>query len=65
MQQTLAILTFDTPGRGLAEVTDDIARWLRETGIERGLLTLFCQHTSASLVITENASPAVQRDLLR
>lgn len=65
MHQTLAILTFDTPGRGLSEITPDIASWLRETDISVGVLTLFCQHTSASLLISENASAAVQRDLLR
>jgi secondary thiamine-phosphate synthase enzyme len=65
MHQTLAILTFDTHGRGLHEITEDVTRWLRETDIRVGVLTLFCQHTSASLLVTENASPAVQRDLLR
>jgi secondary thiamine-phosphate synthase enzyme len=65
MHQTLAILTFDTHGRGLHEITEDVTRWLRETDIRVGVLTLFCQHTSAGLIVTENASPAVQRDLLR
>ena len=65
MHQALAILTFDTLGRGLVEITEDVTSWLRETDIRVGQLTLFCQHTSASLVVTENASPAVQRDLLR
>ena len=65
MPQALAILTFDTPGRGLTEITEDIARWLRESDIRVGVLTLFCQHTSASLLVTENASSAVHRDLVR
>jgi secondary thiamine-phosphate synthase enzyme len=65
MQQTQAILTFDTPGTGLQEITGQIDEWLAQGGIHAGLLTLFCQHTSASLLITENASAAVQRDLLR
>jgi len=65
MQQTLAILTFDTEGTGLYEITEDITRWLRETQVRVGILTVFCQHTSAGLLITENASPAVPRDLLR
>lgn len=65
MQQTQTILTFATRGTGLYEITDEIARWVGEAGTGSGLLTLFCQHTSASLLITENASPAVQRDLLR
>jgi secondary thiamine-phosphate synthase enzyme len=65
MHQSLAILTFDTAGPGLYEIGDDVTRWIRETDIRVGLLTLFCQHTSASLLITENASPAVHRDMLR
>jgi secondary thiamine-phosphate synthase enzyme len=65
MHQTLAILTFDTDGAGLTEVTEDVTRWLRETQVRVGILTLFCQHTSASLLVTENASPAVRRDLVR
>src|SRR3954466_2297789 len=65
MHQTLAILTFDTPGRGLLEITGEVTRWLRQTDIRAGLLTLFCRHTSASLLISENASPEVQRDLMR
>jgi len=65
MHQTVATLTFDTPGRGLHEITDDIADWLASAEIRTGLLTVFCQHTSASLLINENAAPAVKRDLLR
>ena len=65
MQQALETLTFRTDGTGLHEITGAIADWLRGTGIATGVLTLFCQHTSAGLLITENASPAVPRDLLR
>jgi secondary thiamine-phosphate synthase enzyme len=65
MRQTLALLSFETPGRGMVEITPDIQSWVRQTGARLGTLTLFCQHTSASLLITENASPAVQRDLIR
>lgn len=65
MQQALDTLTFRTDGTGLQEITDEVAEWLRGTGIATGVLTLFCQHTSAGLLITENASPAVPRDLLR
>ena len=65
MQQTIAILTFQTEGVGLHEITDDITSWLRESQIRVGLLTLFIQHTSAGLLVTENAAPAVRRDLLR
>ena len=65
MDQALETLTIRTAGAGLYEVTDEVATWLRGTGITTGLLTLFCRHTSAGLLITENASPAVRRDLLR
>lgn len=65
MQQALETLTFRTGGIGLHEITHEVADWLRGTGIGTGVLTLFCQHTSAGLLITENASPAVPRDLLR
>jgi secondary thiamine-phosphate synthase enzyme len=65
MQQTLSILTFQTGGVGLYEVTDEIGEWIAGTGIARGILTLFCQHTSAGLLIAENASSAVHRDLVR
>ena len=65
MQQRQTILTVRTRGVGLYELTDEIEAWLRESGIAQGLLTLFCRHTSAGLLITENASPAVHRDMLR
>ena len=65
MQQTIAILTFETGGTGLHEITEEVTSWLRESPIQVGILTLFCQHTSAGLVVTENAAPAVRRDLLR
>ena len=48
---------------GLHEFTSEITAWLETTGILDGLLTLFCRHTSASLVIQENAAPAARRDL--
>ena len=65
MQQTIAILTFENDGAGLHEITEDVTSWLRESQIRVGILTLFCQHTSASLMINENAAPAVRRDLMR
>jgi secondary thiamine-phosphate synthase enzyme len=64
MRQSLATLTFGTPGRGLIEITREVAEWIASTGIETGLATLHCKHTSASLLICENASPAVRRDLV-
>jgi secondary thiamine-phosphate synthase enzyme len=48
---------------GLLEFTPEVSRWLLSTEIETGLLTLFCRHTSASLLIQENAASAVTRDL--
>ena len=65
MHQALETLVFRTGGTGLHEITGEVADWLRGTGIVSGVLTLFCQHTSAGLLITENASPTVPRDLLR
>jgi secondary thiamine-phosphate synthase enzyme len=65
MRQTLATLTFATDGQGFREITDDVNHWLESTDMRIGQVTLFCRHTSASLTITENASPAVRRDLLR
>src|SRR5690349_23773081 len=52
-----------TKGKGLYEITGDIARWLEGTGVREGLLTVFVQHTSASLTIQENADPDVRHDL--
>ena len=48
---------------GLHEFTSEVAAWLRSTGIDEGLLTLFCRQTSASLLVQENAAPAARRDL--
>jgi secondary thiamine-phosphate synthase enzyme len=58
-------LAFDTPGPGLTEITGEVADWLASTGVGTGLLTAFCRHTSASLLINENAAPAVRGDMLR
>ena len=57
------ILTIATRGQGLYEFTGEVAGFLRESGMQEGLLTLFVRHTSCSLLIQENADPAVQRDL--
>ncbi len=62
MRQASGALRFDTRP-GLIEVTRDVARWVSEQGIVTGLLTVFCRHTSASLLIQENAAPAVRRDI--
>ena len=57
------MLTIDTHGPGLVEITRDVVAWCRAQAIGSGLLTAFCRHTSASLLINENAAPAVRRDL--
>jgi secondary thiamine-phosphate synthase enzyme len=54
-----------TRGRGFVDVTREVARVVSESGVTTGLCTVFLQHTSASLVIQENADPAVLRDLQR
>jgi secondary thiamine-phosphate synthase enzyme len=51
------------PRRGLHEFTDEVRGWISKQDIRSGLLTLFCRHTSASLIIQENAAPAVRRDM--
>lgn len=52
-----------TRGRGTYEVTDTVQSAVRASGVREGLCTVFVHHTSASLIITENADPVVQRDL--
>lgn len=61
MPQT--ILTVATYGQGLYEITDEAAGFVRAAGLETGLLTAFVRHTSASLLVQENADPDVRRDL--
>lgn len=63
MRQAQQTITVRTPGQGLHEVTGEIAGWVAGQGIAEGLLTVFCQHTSASLTIQENADPDVRVDL--
>jgi secondary thiamine-phosphate synthase enzyme len=63
MAQAMHVLRIHARRRGLHEFTDDVRRWLSGQQIRSGLLTLFCRHTSASLLIQENAAPAVRRDL--
>jgi secondary thiamine-phosphate synthase enzyme len=65
LRQSTTTLAFDTPGRGLVEITSTVRRWAATTGITQGLLTLFVRHTSASLLIQENADPDVRADLDR
>jgi secondary thiamine-phosphate synthase enzyme len=56
-------ITIHTRGKGLQEITRDITAWLSSLGVTTGMLNVFCQHTSASLTIQENADPDVRRDL--
>jgi len=65
IRQAQATLELSTRGRGFTPVTPQVSRWLLEQGLTDGLRTLFLQHTSASLLITENADPDVQGDLER
>jgi secondary thiamine-phosphate synthase enzyme len=58
-------LAIATRGRGLYQFTDAVENWLRQNKFSEGLLTLHLQHTSASLLIQENASPDVQSDFER
>lgn len=64
MRQSTTEIGVQTPGRSLTDVTAEIADWVRSTGVRDGLLTVFCRHTSASLLIQENADPSVRADLL-
>jgi secondary thiamine-phosphate synthase enzyme len=63
MKQALHHLTVATRTRGLHEITRDIRQWINLQDIETGLLTVFLRHTSASLLIQENADPDVRTDL--
>jgi secondary thiamine-phosphate synthase enzyme len=63
MPVTQQILTLRTRGQGTYEITDDIARVVTASGISSGIATVFCQHTSCSLVIMENADPSARHDL--
>ena len=63
MRQAMFVLEARGNRRGLTEITDNVRDWVAKQGISSGLLTLFCRHTSASLLIQENAAPAVRSDL--
>ena len=63
MRQFTESLTIRTDGRGLVDVTREVTAWVTECAVEAGLVTLFCRHTSASLIIQENATPDVRSDL--
>lgn len=63
LRQSLTTITVSAPRQGLHEITPEVASWVERQGIGSGLLTLFCRHTSASLLIQENAAPAARADL--
>ena len=63
LRQSSAVLPIRAKRRGLNEFTSEVRKFVAESGIGEGLLTLFCRHTSASLLIQENAAPAAARDL--
>jgi secondary thiamine-phosphate synthase enzyme len=65
LRQASSSLSIRATRPGLHEFTDEVRSWVAQTGIAEGLLTLFCRHTSASLIIQENAAPAARRDLQR
>ncbi|MDB6110054.1 MAG: secondary thiamine-phosphate synthase enzyme [Pedosphaera sp.] len=65
MRQGTHQFVVSTRGRGFYEITDSVIAWVRQSGIRSGLLTLHLRHTSASLLIQENADPGVRRDLER
>lgn len=56
-------ISIDGARQGLADITDRVRAWVGAQGMREGLLTLFCRHTSASLLIQENAAPAARTDL--
>ena len=63
LRQSSMILPIRAHGPGLYDFTEKACAFVAESGIEEGILTVFCRHTSASLVIQENAAPAARRDL--
>jgi secondary thiamine-phosphate synthase enzyme len=63
VRQVGAELEIRTGRQGLLDVTRHITGWVSEQGLQTGLLTVFCRHTSCSLIIQENAAPAARKDL--
>lgn len=63
MKQALHRIVLGTKGRGLTDITGEVSRWVGSQGMQTGLLTIWCRHTSASLVVQENADPDVRTDL--
>ena len=65
MRQAVGMIEVSAGGQGLHEVTREVVGWAEAQGIGEGLVTIFCRHTSCSLLIQENAAPAARRDLER
>jgi secondary thiamine-phosphate synthase enzyme len=65
LRQALHRLTVSTHGKGLVEITGEVLAWTAAQGVDTGLLTLWCRHTSASLTVQENADPTVRQDIAR
>jgi secondary thiamine-phosphate synthase enzyme len=63
MRQATGTLEFHTSRQGLHEITREVADWVETRAMAEGLLTLFCRHTSASLIVQENAAPEVRTDI--
>lgn len=63
MQQEMHEFRFHTTGPGASDITDEVRAWVRGSGIQQGLLTLHVMHTSASLIVQENADPQVLDDM--
>jgi secondary thiamine-phosphate synthase enzyme len=63
VKQATTFLIIRTSGRGLLDITREVQSWLDDQSMSSGLMTLFCAHTSASLLIQENAAPEVRSDL--
>ena len=63
LRQSSTTLLFEAPRQGLHQITGKISSWVEDQEIQAGLLTIFCRHTSASLLIQENAASAARHDL--
>jgi secondary thiamine-phosphate synthase enzyme len=63
MRQAMHRLTVGTNGQGLVDITEPVCRWVATQPIAVGLLTIWCRHISASLLVQENADPDVRADL--
>ena len=64
MKQAIHTIVITTAGQALHDISREIRAWVADQAMQTGLLTLWCQHTSASLTVQENADPDVRHDLL-